>query len=200
VGTGGTISGTSRYLKEASGGRVRIVGADPESSRYAGGDGSPYYAVSIGHSLRPQAGEDARPESFGPGAVDQSGRVGDRESLADSTATAGQALAAADAAQPLVLVVVPRPSRPHGLAASEVIGSFSPARLAASVAAGRAAGDAPVTAHADAPPPTAGTGQSALAALAALGPAGPGPDAVLVLRDGRARAIVTRAELAAAQG
>src|SRR5215831_10287275 len=32
VGTGGTISGTGRYLKQASGGRVRIVGADPEGS------------------------------------------------------------------------------------------------------------------------------------------------------------------------
>ena len=29
VGTGGTISGTGRYLKEASGGKVRVIGADP---------------------------------------------------------------------------------------------------------------------------------------------------------------------------
>lgn len=37
IGTGGTISGTGRYLKEVSGGRVRIVGADPEGSVYSGG-------------------------------------------------------------------------------------------------------------------------------------------------------------------
>src|SRR6201999_3328412 len=30
IGTGGTISGTGRYLKEASSGRVTVVGADPE--------------------------------------------------------------------------------------------------------------------------------------------------------------------------
>ncbi len=30
VGTGGTISGAGRYLKEASDGRVQVVGADPE--------------------------------------------------------------------------------------------------------------------------------------------------------------------------
>src|SRR5580765_4882225 len=32
VGTGGTISGIGRYLKEASGGTVKIIGADPEGS------------------------------------------------------------------------------------------------------------------------------------------------------------------------
>src|SRR5512138_1650200 len=37
VGTGGTISGVGRYLKEVSGGRVRIIGADPEGSVYSGG-------------------------------------------------------------------------------------------------------------------------------------------------------------------
>src|SRR6201999_2057167 len=42
VGTGGTISGTGRYLKEVSGGAVRIVGADPEGSVYSGGTGRPY--------------------------------------------------------------------------------------------------------------------------------------------------------------
>src|SRR3954466_12907825 len=36
VGTGGTISGAGRYLKEASGGRVRVIGADPEGSVYSG--------------------------------------------------------------------------------------------------------------------------------------------------------------------
>src|SRR5215469_1421685 len=42
IGTGGTISGTGRYLKEASAGRVRVVGADPEGSVYSGGTGRPY--------------------------------------------------------------------------------------------------------------------------------------------------------------
>src|SRR5919202_714037 len=41
VGTGGTISGTGRYLKEVSadrpGGKVRVIGADPEGSVYSGG-------------------------------------------------------------------------------------------------------------------------------------------------------------------
>ncbi len=37
VGTGGTISGTGRFLKEVSDGRVKVIGADPEGSVYSGG-------------------------------------------------------------------------------------------------------------------------------------------------------------------
>src|SRR4051812_38129723 len=37
VGTGGTISGVGRYLKEKA--PVRIIGADPEGSVYSGGSG-----------------------------------------------------------------------------------------------------------------------------------------------------------------
>jgi cystathionine beta-synthase len=38
VGTGGTISGTGRYLKDVSGGRVRVIGADPVGSVYSAGE------------------------------------------------------------------------------------------------------------------------------------------------------------------
>ncbi|GAA1261050.1 cystathionine beta-synthase [Saccharothrix xinjiangensis] len=55
VGTGGTISGTGRYLKEASQGRVRIVGADPEGSVYSGGSGRPYLVEGVGEDFWPEA-------------------------------------------------------------------------------------------------------------------------------------------------
>ncbi|PXY21224.1 cystathionine beta-synthase [Prauserella muralis] len=53
VGTGGTISGTGRYLKEVSDGRVRIVGADPEGSVYSGGTGRPYLVEGVGEDFWP---------------------------------------------------------------------------------------------------------------------------------------------------
>ncbi len=55
VGTGGTISGAGRYLKEVSGGRVQVIGADPEGSVYSGGTGRPYLVEGVGEDFWPQA-------------------------------------------------------------------------------------------------------------------------------------------------
>lgn len=55
VGTGGTITGTGRYLKEVSGGRVKIIGADPEGSVYSGGTGRPYLVEGVGEDFWPSA-------------------------------------------------------------------------------------------------------------------------------------------------
>ncbi|GAA5151860.1 cystathionine beta-synthase [Pseudonocardia eucalypti] len=53
IGTGGTISGTGRYLKEVSGGRVRVIGADPDGSVYSGGTGRPYLVEGVGEDFWP---------------------------------------------------------------------------------------------------------------------------------------------------
>lgn len=57
IGTGGTISGVGRYLREASAdrtdGEVRIVGADPEGSVYSGGGGRPYLVEGVGEDFWP---------------------------------------------------------------------------------------------------------------------------------------------------
>jgi cystathionine beta-synthase len=53
VGTGGTVSGTGRYLKEVSGGAVTIIGADPEGSVYSGGTGRPYLVEGVGEDFWP---------------------------------------------------------------------------------------------------------------------------------------------------
>ena len=81
IGTGGTITGTGRYLKEASGGAVTVVGTDPERSVYSGGDGGPYLVESIGHFRHPDALEDTLPTSYDPAVVDRFERVSDRESF-----------------------------------------------------------------------------------------------------------------------
>jgi cystathionine beta-synthase len=53
IGTGGTISGTGRYLKEVSDNRVKIIGADPEGSVYSGGTGRPYLVEGVGEDIWP---------------------------------------------------------------------------------------------------------------------------------------------------
>ena len=73
VGTGGTISGTGRYLKEASKGRVRVIGADPEGSVYSGGSGRPYLVEGVG--------EDFWPDTFDRQVCDEIIAVRDRDSF-----------------------------------------------------------------------------------------------------------------------
>jgi len=73
IGTGGTISGTGRYLKRVSDGRVRVVGADPEGSVYSGGSGRPYLVEGVG--------EDIWPATYDKSVVDEVEAVSDRESF-----------------------------------------------------------------------------------------------------------------------
>src|SRR5690625_4238033 len=54
IGTGGTISGVGKYLKERSDGRVQIIGADPHGSVYSGGTGRPYLVEGVGEDFWPQ--------------------------------------------------------------------------------------------------------------------------------------------------
>jgi cystathionine beta-synthase len=81
VGTGGTISGTGQFLKDASGGTVQVVAADPYHSVYGGGDGAAKYVEGAGHALHPDSAEDIWPEAFDTAVVDRYERVSDRESI-----------------------------------------------------------------------------------------------------------------------
>jgi cystathionine beta-synthase len=73
IGTGGTISGTGRYLKEVSGNAVRIVGADPEGSVYSGGTGRPYLVEGVG--------EDIWPKTYDAKQVDEVIAISDADSF-----------------------------------------------------------------------------------------------------------------------
>ncbi|GAA4397224.1 cystathionine beta-synthase [Tsukamurella soli] len=73
VGTGGTITGTGRYLKEVSNGAVKVVGADPEGSVYSGGTGRPYLVEGVG--------EDFWPEAYDPTIPDEIIAVSDADSF-----------------------------------------------------------------------------------------------------------------------
>ncbi|EME63868.1 cystathionine beta-synthase [Amycolatopsis decaplanina] len=73
VGTGGTISGTGKYLKEVSDGRVQVIGADPEGSVYSGGTGRPYLVEGVG--------EDFWPDTYDRNIADRIIAVSDADSF-----------------------------------------------------------------------------------------------------------------------
>jgi len=77
VGTGGTISGTGRYLKEVSNGAVKVIGCDPAGSIYSNpaGVGRPYLVEGVGR------GDDFLPEAYNPTVVDTVIPVTDRDSF-----------------------------------------------------------------------------------------------------------------------
>ncbi|MDQ1645663.1 MAG: cystathionine beta-synthase [Cryptosporangiaceae bacterium] len=71
IGTGGTITGTGRYLKDQ--GSVRVIGADPEGSVYSGGTGRPYLVEGVG--------EDFWPTAYDPSVPDEIIAVSDKDSF-----------------------------------------------------------------------------------------------------------------------
>ncbi len=72
IGTGGTISGVGRYLKEKNP-KIRVVAADPEGSILSGDQPKPWAVEGIG--------EDYVPKTFNSHVVDDWVRIGDAESF-----------------------------------------------------------------------------------------------------------------------
>ena len=72
VGTGGTVTGCGRYLKEKNP-DIQIVGADPEGSIFSGGEPAPYLVEGIG--------KEAWPDTLDRSVVDRWITVGDRDSF-----------------------------------------------------------------------------------------------------------------------
>lgn len=113
MGTGGTISGTARYLKEQDA-SIHVIGADPEGSIYSGDSPKPWKVEGIG--------EDFIPKTFNRQVVDEFIRISDRESFGAARrlareegilagGSAGTALAAAlkyasRSTRPLRIVVI----------------------------------------------------------------------------------------------
>jgi cystathionine beta-synthase len=72
VGTGGTITGVARYLREQSP-EIQVIGADPVGSIYSGDEVHPYLVEGVG--------EDFWPSTYDPSVVDRYVRVSDRDSF-----------------------------------------------------------------------------------------------------------------------
>ena len=73
VGTGGTISGTARYLREKNP-AIQVIGADPEGSVLSGDTARPYLTEGVG--------EDFFPGTYDASMVDRWVRVSDRDAFA----------------------------------------------------------------------------------------------------------------------
>ncbi len=73
MGTGGTISGVGRYLKEQNP-AIKVVGADPAGSVYSGGSGRPYLVEGVG--------EDFWPTTYDKDVADRVIEVSDADSFA----------------------------------------------------------------------------------------------------------------------
>ncbi|ROR89734.1 cystathionine beta-synthase [Nocardioides aurantiacus] len=72
MGTGGTISGVGRYLKEQNP-DIQVIGADPHGSVYSGGTGRPYLVEGVG--------EDFWPDTYDRGVADRVIEVSDGDSF-----------------------------------------------------------------------------------------------------------------------
>ncbi len=72
IGTGGTISGTARFLKEKNP-QVKIIGADPPGSVYSGDAPGPYKVEGIGMEVFPR--------NYDASLVDEVIRIDDRASF-----------------------------------------------------------------------------------------------------------------------
>jgi cystathionine beta-synthase len=77
VGTGGTISGAGKYLKEVSNGKVQIIGCDPKGSIYSKTEANsqPYLVEGVGR------GDDFMPGAYDGSVVDQVIPIPDAESF-----------------------------------------------------------------------------------------------------------------------
>jgi cystathionine beta-synthase len=73
VGTGGTVTGTARYLK-AQDPSIRVIGADPEGSVLSGDTARSYLTEGVG--------EDFFPGTYDPAVIDRWVRVSDRDAFA----------------------------------------------------------------------------------------------------------------------
>ncbi|MGO2053553.1 cystathionine beta-synthase [Glutamicibacter sp. BW80] len=67
AGTGGTITGTGRYLKKISADRaagpVKVIAADPDGSVYSGGTGRPFFVEGVGEDMWPGNYDPAVPDA-----------------------------------------------------------------------------------------------------------------------------------------
>ena len=114
IGTGGTISGTGKYLKEVSDGAVTVVGSDPEGSIYS--DPSDVHQYDI-----EGVGEDFYPKAFDRNITDDIVQVTDREAFEMTRRLAAEEGLLVGGSSGMAVVSALKYAREHDLDSNQVV-------------------------------------------------------------------------------
>lgn len=110
IGTGGTISGTGHYLKDASNGAVTVVGADPEGSIYSASDRSAIHQYDI-----EGVGEDFYPKAFDRTITDDIVKVNDHDAFLMTRRLAAEEALLVGGSSGMAVAAAVRYAREHNL-------------------------------------------------------------------------------------
>jgi len=114
IGTGGTISGTGKYLKEVSDGAVTVVGSDPAGSIYS--DPSDVHQYDI-----EGVGEDFYPKAFDRNITDDIVQVTDREAFEMTRRLASEEGLLVGGSSGMAVVSALKYAREHDLDSNQVV-------------------------------------------------------------------------------
>lgn len=114
IGTGGTISGTGKYLKEVSDGAVTVVGSAPEGSIYS--DPSDVHQYDI-----EGVGEDFYPKAFDRNITDDIVQVTDREAFEMTRRLAAEEGLLVGGSSGMAVVSALKYAREHDLDSNQVV-------------------------------------------------------------------------------
>lgn len=121
IGTGGTISGTGRYLKEASGGAVTVIGADPDGSIFSAENPQSVHSYQV-----EGAGKDFYPKAFDRSVVDDIVKISDADSFLMTRQLASQEGLLVGGSSGMAVAAAIRYAREHGLGENDVVVALLP--------------------------------------------------------------------------
>ncbi|KAA8819370.1 cystathionine beta-synthase [Bifidobacterium rousetti] len=121
IGTGGTISGTGKYLKEASDGRVIVVGSDPEGSIYSAPSLDDVHQYDI-----EGVGEDFYPKAYDRSIPDEIVKANDAEAFEMTRRLAAEEALLVGGSSGMAVVSAIKYAKEHDLGADQLVVVLAP--------------------------------------------------------------------------